>query len=139
MNRNPSGVARARDRDRRADDTYHDVFEIGREDRAPEERQRVHTPRLRVDDLGIVVLPSLLILLGAAVMIDGEQHRPRIARRGAEVDRRLPAIGTDLEQRPEPTGLPGGIVQRETLVVGHEALGRARDLEQAIVHHGRAH
>ncbi len=129
----------ARDRDRSADDAHHHVFEIGREDRAPEERQRVHTPGLRVDHLGIVVLPSRLVLLGTSVMIDGEQHRARVAGRGAEIDRGLPAVGTDLEQRPEPTGRPGGVVQRETFVVRHEALGRTCDLEQAIVHHGRAH
>ena len=128
---------RARDRDRVADDRDHDVLEAGRVDRAPEERQRVHAPGLGIDDLGIVMVPTRLVLLRAAVVVDGEAHRLRLAGRRAEVHRRLPAVRADFEQRTDRAARDAGVVQREPFVVGHEALGRARDVEQVLVHRHR--
>ncbi len=120
------------------DDADHDVFEVGGLDGASEERQGVHTAGFGIDDVEVVVLPAGLVLLGTAVMVDGEQHGPRLARRRTQIHRRLPAIGADLEQRTEPSGDLGGVVQREPFVVGHESLGRTSHVEQAFVHHGRA-
>ena len=124
MNRKPSGVRHAaRDRHRVADDRDDDVLEPGRVDRAAEERQRVHAAGLGVDDLGVVVLPAGLVLLRAAVVVDGEQHRARRARRRAEVHRRLAAVRADLEQRSDARRRRApAVVQREPFVVGHEAL-----------------
>ena len=135
MKRKPSGVCHASrtgiEWPTIADD---DVFEVGRVNRAPEERQRVHLAGLGVDDLGIVVLPPGLVLLGSAVMIDGEEHRARGARRRAEIDGRLPAVRADLEQRTDPAAVDPGRVQRQPFVIGHEALGPARDFEQFGIH-----
>ena len=52
--------------------------------------------------VGVVVLPPGLVLLRATVVVDGEQRPcpPRACRR-AQVDGRLPAVGADLEQRPD--------------------------------------
>ena len=61
-------------------------------------------PVSRIDDLAVVVLPPGLVLLRAAVMVDGEQHRARRARRRAEVHGRLPAVRADLEQRTDRAG-----------------------------------
>ena len=46
-------------------------------------RQRVHQPELLVDQRRVVVLPAGLVLLGAAVVVDGEDgaRRPRGRRR----------------------------------------------------------
>ena len=59
-----------------------DVLEAGVEDGAAEERQRVHPPDGGIDEVGLVPLPARLVLLGAAVVVDREQHgvaRPRAA------------------------------------------------------------
>ena len=86
MNRNASGVAQSAATDRRvADDGDDDVLEPGVVHRAPEERQRVHLPDGGVDEVGLVPLPPRLVLLRAAVVVDGEQHppaRPGPRRRG---------------------------------------------------------
>ena len=44
-------------------------------------------------------LPARLVLLRAAVVVEGEQHRAALAGGGAEVDRRLAAVAADLEHR----------------------------------------
>src|SRR5262249_41513872 len=106
--------------------------------RATEERQRVHATGRGVDDLGIVMLPTRLVLLRPAVVVDREAHGAGLASGGAEVDGRLAAVGADLEQRADPSALQARVVQGEPLRVGHEALRGARDVEQARIHHGRA-
>ena len=89
--------------------------------RAPEPRQRVHPAGAGVDEPIVVVLPTRLVLLRPAVVVDGVQHRAAGSRRRAEVDRRLPAVRADLEQRPERGGREPGLVEGEAFVVGHEA------------------
>jgi hypothetical protein len=71
-------------------------------------------------------------------MIDREQHGSRFARGGTEVDRGLAAVRADLEQGPERAGRERGVVQRETFVVGHKALGGTRRFQQRGVHHASA-
>ena len=132
------GAPDPRDRRGETDDADHDVFEPGGLDRPPEERQRVHPARLRIDNLAIVMLPAGLVLLRTAMMVDGEQNRARVSRRGTQVHGRLPAIGTDLQQRTDAARAARRGVQRQPFVVRHEAFRLACDLEQAIVHHGRA-
>ena len=122
------------DRRRVADDGDHGVLEPGVLDRAAEERQRVHAARLGIDDLGVVVLPPGLVLLRAPVVVDAEKHRAAGARRRAQVHGRLPAVAADLEERPHGSPVAARGVEREPLVVGHEALGGARSLEEAGVH-----
>ena len=108
---------------RPADDRDDLVLEPGARDRAAEDRQRVHQPELGVDEGGVVVLPAGLVLLRAAVVVDGEDRAADLAGRRAEVDRGLAAVGADLERRAVGESLAGVAVQQQPLVLGHEALG----------------
>ena len=60
--------------------------------------QRVDAPGLRIDEVGLVVLPPGLVLLGAPVVVDGEQRGARGLGGRAEVDGRLAAPGPDLDE-----------------------------------------
>ena len=122
------------DRGRVADDRDHGVLESGALDRAAEERKRVDAAGRGIDHLGVVVLPPGLVLLRTAMVVDAEQHGAGGARRRAQVHGRLAAVAADLEQRPDRCRVATGRVEREPLVVGHEPLGSARDLEGAGVH-----
>ena len=80
-------------------------------------------------------LPARLVLLGAAVVVDGEQHRAALLRRGAEVDGGLAAVAADLEQRPVDASTTGrGVVQREPFVGRHEAPCRLGGAAEPGVH-----
>ena len=96
------------------------VLELRLLDRAPEPWQCVHATSARIDEARVVVLPPCLVLLGATMVVDGVQHCVAFARRGAEVDRGLAAVGADLEQWTAPAAPQSGVVQREPFVVGHE-------------------
>ena len=86
--------------------------------------------------VGVVVLPPGLVLLRAAVVVDGEDGAADLAGGGAEVDRGLAAVGADLERRAVRQPLAGVAVQQQALVLGHEALRVAGVLEQVVTHHG---
>ena len=107
---------------RPADDRDDLVLEPGAGEGAAEDRQGVHQPELGVDQRRVVVLPAGLVLLRAAVVVDGEDGAAHLAGRRAEVDRGLAAVGADLERRPVGQPLAGVAVQQQALVVGHEAL-----------------
>ena len=64
-----------------ADHRDHRALEAGVVDRPAEARQRVHLPDRGVDEVGLVPLPARLVLLRAAVVVDGEQHPARVAGR----------------------------------------------------------
>ena len=101
MKRNASGVAHAlADARGVADDREHGGLEPGVVDGPAEVRERVHLPDGRVDEVGLVPLPARLVLLRAAVVVDGEQHPTELAGRGPDVHGRLPAVGAHLEERP---------------------------------------
>ena len=92
-----------------------------------------------IDDLAVVVLPAVLVLLGAAVVVNGEQHRLALARRLAEVDRGLPAVRADLDERSSrhvQPGLASGLEQREPFVGRHEALHRLGQHSEGGMHGG---
>ena len=57
-----------------------------------------------VDDLVVVVFPTGLVLLRPSVMVDGEQHGPRLARRGKRLGmlRRGDCFGHPGAQRDRP-------------------------------------
>ena len=136
MKRNASGVAQARATiGESADHREHRVLEAGVVDRLAEERERVHLADGGVDEVGLVPLPARLVLLGAPVVVDGEQHAAELPRRGAEVHRRLAAVGAHLEQRAVDRHRRGRFVEREPLVRRHEAAGRLRVAPQLRVHH----
>ena len=89
-----------------------------------------------------MVLPAGLVLLRAAVVVHGEDGAAELERGRAEVDRRLAAVRADLEHRAVRQPLPREPVQGETLVVGHEALGRAcvgQELAIRLGGHGAFH
>ena len=83
-----------------------DIFQPGVADRRPEGRQGVHLPGVRIDDRGVMVFPTGLVLLAAAVVIDGEQHRAARSRRSAEPHRRAAAVRPDLDHRGPATAHP---------------------------------
>ena len=59
-----------------ADDGDHLVLEPGVLDGVPERRQRVEAAELGVGQRRVVVLPAGLVLLRAAVVVDGEHGAP---------------------------------------------------------------
>ena len=91
---------------RAADDRDHLVLEPGAGDRPAEHRQRVHQPELVVDEARVVVLPAGLVLLRAAVVVEGEHGAARRPCRRPEPDRGLAAVAADLERRAVAPGGP---------------------------------
>src|SRR5207249_7947856 len=69
---------RAGHRRRPPDDADDGVLEAGVDHRAPEEWKGVEPARAWVDQALVVVLPARLVLLGAVVMVDGEQQHTRV-------------------------------------------------------------
>ena len=99
----------------------------------PPVRQRVDAAGLGVHQVGLVVLPPGLVLLGAAVVVDREQRRrrwPRPPRRGRRSTcrtrrrSRRRSAGSCAGRLP-PGAQRGRVEQRLALVVGHEAPGLA--------------
>src|SRR6185312_15660969 len=88
---------------------------------------------LGVDEGRIVVLPTGLVLLRPAVVVDGDHLPAALAGRRGEVQRRLAEIGAHFEDRPGH-GVTGGPVQGGALVVGHETGGFAGGGEQIVWH-----
>ena len=115
----------------------HVAFEAGVEDRPAEQRQRVHAAHCGIDEVGFVPLPTRLVLLGPAVVVDGEhdgaggtggiageQHHVGVSCSGTQVDAGLAAVAADLEERSvgDATACVGaGSEQGEPLVGWHEA------------------
>ena len=106
-------------------------------------RQRVDTPVDGVDEVGLVVLPSWLVLLGATVVVDAEEDGTGCLCRRAQVDGRLPAPGADLHEHGTPSGAPvlarhslsrapSGGVERLPLVFWHEAADLPCEREQRV-------
>ena len=112
------------------------LLEPGVADRAAEGRQRVHHAEVGVDQAVVVVLPPGLVLLRAAVVVDGEDRAADLPGGRAEPDRRLAAVGADLQRRAVRQPLARPPVQQLALVLGHEALRRAGVREQVLRHHG---
>src|SRR5450631_2024979 len=69
-------------------------------------------------------------------MVNSEQDGVAFACRGAQIDRRLPAIGADLEERTHGRRGEPRVVEREALIVRHEAQRGAGVLEQVGIHGG---
>ena len=136
MNSSASGVRQcAATVVRPADDGDHLVLEAGGRDGAAEDGQRVHQPELGVDQRRVVVLPAGLVLLRAAVVVDGEDRAAGLARGRAEVDRGLAAVGADLQHRARAgAARSADAVQQQPLVLGHEPLRGAGVLEQVGGH-----
>ena len=44
-----------------------------------------------------MVLPAGLVLFGSVMVVDGVEHAAALLRRGAEQQRRLAAVGADLD------------------------------------------
>ena len=118
------------DRGGRAHDGHHDVLEVCLLERPPQERERLQAAGRGIDELRVVVLPARLVLLGAAVVVDGEHDAADLAGRGAEIDGGLAAVAADLEHRADREPLTGEAMEGQPLVVGHEAAGGARQGEQ---------
>src|SRR5580698_622417 len=80
----------------------HDADDRGLEcrlgDRVSPVGQRVDPPDIGIHQIGFVVVPSGLVLLGASVMVDGEHDRPCGLCCSAEIHRRLPTPGADFHE-----------------------------------------
>src|SRR3954447_1444315 len=76
-----------------ADDGDDVVLEPGRPHRAAEERQRVDRAPRRVDELRVVPFPAGLVLLGAAMVVDGDRDSAACPGCRAEKGCRLAAVG----------------------------------------------
>ncbi len=107
------------------------VVEPGGVKGAAEGGQRVEPAADRVDHRRVVPLPARLVLFGAVVMIDRVQHA--VGRRGGrtEQDRRLAAVGTDLDGHPAVQVADGRVVQRLSLVRRHETHHLVGQFEQS--------
>ena len=95
-------------------------------DGPPECRQGVHQPGGRIDEVGVVVLPAVLVLLRPTVMVQREQLATHGLGSRPQIAGRLPAIAPDLQ--PWPVGSVsthfGGMVEQGLpLVGGHETRG----------------
>ena len=124
-----------RDERRAADHRDHRVLEAGVVDGLAEVRERVHLADGGVDEVGLVPLPPGLVLLGASVVVDGEQHPAELASRGAEVHRRLAAVGAHLEERAVDRHGRRRLVERQSLVRRHEAARGLRVAQELRVDH----
>ena len=101
-----------------------------------EDGQRVHQSGV-VDHQGrIVVLPTGLVLLRAPMVVDADDGATDLPCRGTEVDRRLPAVGPDLQHDAMGQPLPGQPVEQQSLCLGHEPRGRPGTVEQVVGHAG---
>ncbi len=94
----------------------------------PPVQQGVNLVQSGVHQVSLVVLPTRLIFLRTAMVVDGEQHGSGRFGRAAEVERRLSAPGSDLDKRSRkgvnqrcPTGPQGSTHEGLALVVRHEA------------------
>ena len=134
-NSSASGVDPQRGEHLRAgDDGDDDVLGAGVGDGAPEARQGVDQPDGGVDQRRVVVLPAGLVLLGAAVVVDGDDLAAGLPGGGGQVQRRLAHPAADLEQRPGDGDGAGRLVQGAALVVGHEAGGGRGGGEEVGAH-----
>ena len=83
----------------------------------------------------VVVLPTRLVLLGAVVVVQAEQDGAGGLGRRAQVDGRLAAPRTHLDEgrrRRGPPGTKGRPVESLALVVGHETLCRPGQGEEMV-------
>jgi len=78
-----------------------------------------------------VILPAGLVFFGAVVVVDGVQQATRLLGGGAEQHRRLAAVGADLDADAVTQVAHGRVVERPTLVGGHESDDVLGEREQA--------
>ena len=77
-----------------------------------------------------MVLPAGLVLFGSVMVVHGVEHAA-LLRRGAEQQRRLAAVCADLHANAVAEISDRGVVERASLVGGHEAGDLIGEREQA--------
>ena len=112
---------RPRDDHRLADHGHDVVVQARRVEGVPKRRQRVEQAGDRVDHRRVVVLPAGLVFLGTVVVVDGVDHAAGLLGGRAEHDRRLAAVGADLDADAVAEIPDRGVVERAPLVGGHES------------------
>src|ERR1700712_1597967 len=80
------------------------------------------------------MLPTGLVLLGAAVVVERENGASRCPRSGAQPDRGLATVGAYLQGRPVAEVGQRRAVQEIALVLGHEPLGSTGVLQEVGRH-----
>ena len=127
MNSSASGVRQCRGHRRgRADDGDDDVLQAGPLDGPAEERQGVHPAGAGSTSVGSWCSQPAWFSSEPRWWSTVNRTVPAVAGGGAEVDRRLAAVGADLEQRAGGAVAAARPVQGQALVVGHEAPVAAR-------------
>ena len=107
------------------------------------EAECVDPPGGRVDDVGVVMFPSRLVLFGAVVVVHAEEHRTGLLRSRSEVHGGLAAPGAYLHERRASIRFRAGCtralagthcetVEGKPFVFGHEALGGPRACEEGV-------
>ena len=91
----------ARAHRRPGDDPDDGLLEIGVEHRLSEPCRRVERAGMRVDQRGVVILPTGLVLLGAAVVVDGGEKSTVCLGDRAQEHRRLSAVRSDLDAQTD--------------------------------------
>lgn len=80
--------------------------------------QRVDESRVRVHHALVVELLARLVLLRVAMVIERKERGVCLARGRPQVDRRLAAVGADLEQRSKGGDAHGRLVESQAFVLG---------------------
>src|SRR5262245_49378394 len=120
--------------DRGADHGHHALLHPGLVEGTAQHRQCVDAAHGWVDEPGVVVLPPRLVLLRAAVVVNGHHDAAVLARRRRQIERGLPAVRADLDQRTERSRPAGRLIQSEPFIGRHEAGGRLGRRAQRWIH-----
>jgi hypothetical protein len=116
------------------DERDSDVFEICARQSPTQLAQRVHAADVVIEQRGVVVLLTRLVLLGAAMVVDADQVRASGLCTGAEVHARLPAVRSDLQHWTEPAVLARELEQPHAFRFIQVAFAGARNIEPRRVH-----
>ena len=101
----------------------HRLLQIGFGQGAPQVGQRIDTALTIIKELRVEVWLTGLLLLAAAMMIDGVQNLAAAAAGAAQVQRALAAVAADFQARPAPAGRQGRVVQGPALGRVEKAFG----------------
>lgn len=94
-----------------ADDGNHRLFQAGKVEGPAKQGQRVGRKGGKIEQRGIEVLLTGLLLFGAPVVVDGKKNGAVLPTGAAQVNGRLAAVTADLEAGPQARGLQGQVVE----------------------------
>lgn len=127
------GSPERRDCLRAADDRHDRILQACFGNEPAEDWEAINSP-VTADQFWIVVFLARLVLLRAAVVVDGEYHRADFPSRSGEIQRRLAAVSTDLDDGSQTRDGKTGGIERQALRGWHKALSSTCKLKQTSVH-----